>query len=154
MAITIGTDAYTDLAGAEAYMRRISTTRKAAWSAAVDADKEAALMEASLVIDRQQLRSVPTTTTQALAFPRAGETEIPTAVANAVCEQALYVVQLNAADIRREKRMMQGVIGGSIGDANEYSDQRNVAGRQRESFLCPGAREWLRTWLVGTVAIS
>ncbi len=76
---TIGGDVY--------FSRRL---RRAAWVQASEADKLAALYEATEMLERLNYKGDKTDSTQRLEFPRGGDTEVPTNI-----EKAAYEVAYN-----------------------------------------------------------
>ena len=103
MAITVSVDTYISLADANTHFDgRLYATE---WTAATDAEKEAALKEATVQIDFYEFYGLPTDTTtpQALKFPRTGlpvidgitynSTDIPTRIAKACAEMALVMLK-------------------------------------------------------------
>ena len=165
MAITIGTDAYIDVTGADSYFA--SRLYADAWTNATADDKERALRQATKAIDRQPLKGRPVDLSQALAFPRcylapdappsqyrfdlpAGwwcETEPPQAVVDACCEEALAL--LERGNSQRRILQQEGVQSASIGNLSETYTPG--AGR---GLLSQEARELLRPYLAGAVSIT
>jgi hypothetical protein len=124
-----------------------------AWTGATELDKQKALETASRQIDRLPLKGRKTDTAQIMAFPRYPDTEVPQAVKDACCEQALFLLSLTEYERHRNKQHVLGVVGGSVGDANEYAAESLVKANRAGTILCPEARELLRPWLAGSVAI-
>lgn len=149
MALIAGTNSYVTLEEANEYLA--GAYRVEAWTGASEADREAALITASRQIDRQPLRGAKAAADQPLQFPRAGQSEVPEAVIQAVCEQALFLLQQSEYDRMRELAMQQGVGSVSIGDASETIDLAVVLRRMSTTALCPAAQELLRPWLAGRV---
>ena len=117
-----------------------------AWAEASDADKEKALAMAAKAIDRQPLSGRKTETGQALAFPRYPDTEVPEAVKEACCEEALAL--LERGNSQRRKLQQEGVQSFTLGNMSEtYAPG---AGR---GLLSQEAKELLRPWLLGAVNI-
>lgn len=99
---------YITAEAAEAYF--VGSLREAQWVAWEQADRERALIQATAEIERlggtrgtssairRRFVGVPRLSTQALHFPRAGDTDaegvyvIPAAVQEAVCEQAFWLL--------------------------------------------------------------
>lgn len=165
MAITVGIDAYIDVAGADTYFA--NRLYADAWTSATSGNKEKALRQATKAIDRQPLKGRPVDLSQPLAFPRcylapdaslsqygfdrvAGwwcETEPPQAVVDACCEEALAL--LERGNSQRRKLQQEGVQSASIGSLSEtYAPG---AGR---GLLSQEARELLRPYLAGAVTIA
>ena len=117
-----------------------------AWAEASDADKEKALAMATKAIDRQPLRGRKTDTSQAMAFPRYPDTEIPAAVKEACCEEALAL--LERGNSQRRKLQQEGVQSFTLGSISETFAP--VSGR---GLLSQEAKELLRPWLIGGVFI-
>ena len=84
MALTIGTDAYVELATANTYLADFGD------GSVLD---ESAIKRATVAIDRLfMFTGTQTSSTQALAFPRNGETTIPKAVQYATAELAAQML--------------------------------------------------------------
>ena len=165
MAIIVGTAAYIDVAGADAYFA--NRLHADAWTSATAGDKEKALKQATKVIDRQPLKGRPVDLSQPLAFPRcylapdappsqyrfdllAGwwcETELPEAVVDACCEEALAL--LERGNSQRRKLQQEGVQSASIGSLSE-----TYAPGSGRGLLSQEARELLRPYLAGAVTIT
>jgi len=118
-----------------------------AWAEAADADKEKALAMATKAIDRQPLKGRKTDPSQPLAFPRYPDTEIPTTVKEACCEEALAL--LERGNSQRRKFQQEGVQSFALGNMSETY----VAGAGR-GLLSQEAKELLRPWLIGAVNIT
>ena len=162
----------TTLAEAQAYFdTRLFTD---GWDQTADADKAKALIMATRQIDTLLLQGRKNAEDQALAFPRSYQTpvpvvvgtrwvqvsgwwveeEVPDAVKAACCEQALFLVGLTAYDRARQKGHAMGVIGGSLGPANEYSAQAFVAQNRKKPVLCPDAKALMGHYIAGAVKIG
>jgi len=117
------------------------------WSGADSSTKEKALKQATRAIDRQRLNGNKTDPSQPLAFPRYPDTEIPEAVKEACCEEALAL--LERGNSQRRKLQQEGVQSFSLGNMSEtYAPG---AGR---GLLSQEAKELLRPWLIGAVMIT
>lgn len=103
MAITVSVDTYISLADANTHFDgRLYATE---WTAATDAQKEAALKEATVQIDFNEFYGMPydVVSPQALKFPRSGlptidgitysSSEIPSPIAKACAEMALVMLK-------------------------------------------------------------
>jgi len=117
------------------------------WGQADESTKEKALKQATRAIDRQPLRGRKTNPEQELAFPRHPDTEIPTAVKEACCEEALAI--LESGNSQRRRLQQEGVQSFSLGNMSETY----VAGAGR-GLLSQEAKELLRPWLLGSVFIT
>ena len=117
-----------------------------AWANASDADKEKALAMAAKAIDRQPLKGRKTDTAQTLAFPRYPDTEVPEAVKEACCEEALAL--LERGNSQRRKLQQEGVQSLSLGNMSETY----ITGAGK-GLLSQEAKELLRPWLLGAVNI-
>ena len=113
-----------------------------AWAEASDADKEKALAMAAKAIDRQPLRGRKMDPSQALAFPRYPDTEVPEAVKEACCEEALAM--LERGNSQRRKLQQEGVQSFSLGNMSETY----ITGAGK-GLLSQEAKELLRPWLLG-----
>ena len=144
LALTVGTNTYLTLADAKLYMeRRYEPT--GAWAAAADATLNILLANATLIIDRQMWRQSKTAATQALEFPRGGDSTIPTEVTYACVEQALHLLLAGCAT--DQAALARGLASASLGAVSETYR----AGGTDE--LCPAARKLLGFWWVGGAAI-
>lgn len=164
MAITVGVDSYIDIIGADAYFA--GRLYSEAWTSATPENKEKALKQATKAIDRQPLKGRPVNLTQALAFPRCYfvpgappsqyrfdllpgwwcETEVPQAVKDACCEEALAL--LERGNSQRRKLQQEGVQSASIGGVSETYVPGSGKG-----LLSMEAQELLKPYLAGAVAI-
>ena len=136
---------YINLAEANEYF---STRLHAdAWAEASDADKDKALAMATKVIDRQLLKGRKATDTQELAFPRYPDTEVPEAVKEACCEEALAL--LERGNSQRRKLQQEGVQSFTLGNMSETFTPGAGKG-----LLSQEAKELLRPWLLGGVFIT
>ena len=117
------------------------------WGQADNETKEKALQQATRAIDRQHLNGRKATDTQELAFPRYPDTEIPEAVKEACCEEALAM--LERGNGQRRKLQQEGVQSFALGNMSETY----VAGAGK-GLLSQEAKELLRPWLLGGVFIT
>ena len=116
------------------------------WGQADDETKEKALRQATKEIDRQLLKGRKATDTQELAFPRYPDEEVPEAVKEACCEEALAI--LERGNSQRRRLQQEGVQSFTLGNMSEtYAPG---AGR---GLLSQEAKELLRPWLLGGVNI-
>ena len=88
-----------------------------------------------------------TTDNQALAFPRYPDTEVPEAVKEACCEEALAL--LERGNNQRRKLQQEGVQSFTLGNMSE-----SYAAGAGRGLLSQEAKELLRPWLLGGVNIS
>ncbi len=110
MSVVVGTDSYATIDEATAYFA--ARLNSSAWTAASDANKETALKQATRMLDSfVDWIGVRTEPTQALAWPRCAASdavellvrdgaaiasdEIPEAVKQATCEQALHLLSFD-----------------------------------------------------------
>ena len=117
------------------------------WSGAASSIKEKALKQATRAIDRQRLKGNKTNPSQPLAFPRYPDTEIPEAVKEACCEEALAL--LERGNSQRWKLQQEGVQSFSLGNMSE-----TYAPGAGKGLLSQEAKELLRPWLLGGVLIT
>jgi len=117
------------------------------WGQEDASTKEKALKQATRAIDRQLLKGRKTNPEQELAFPRHPDTEIPEAVKEACCEEALAL--LERGNSQRHKLQQEGVQSFTLGNMSETY----VAGAGR-GLLSQEAKELLRLWLLGSVFIT
>lgn len=117
------------------------------WEQADESTKEKALKQATRAIDRQPLRGRKTNPEQELAFPRYPDTEVPEAVKEACCEEALAM--LERGNSQRRKLQQEGVQSFALGNMSETY----VAGAG-SGLLSQEAKELLRLWLLGSVFIT
>jgi len=136
---------YVSLAEANEYFS--SRLHADAWAEASDADKEKALAMATKAIDRQPLKGRQTDPAQTLAFPRHPDTEVPVAVKDACCEEALAL--LERSNSQRRKLQQEGVQSFTLGNMSETY----TAGAGK-GLTSQEAKELLRPWLIGAVMIT
>ena len=117
------------------------------WSGADSKTKEKALRQATRSIDRMPLRGRKTDLHQPLAFPRYPDTELPEAVKEACCEEALAI--LESGNSQRRKLQQEGVQSFSLGNMSE-----TFAAGAGKGLLSQEAKELLRPWLIGAVMIT
>ena len=117
-----------------------------AWADVSDANKEKALAMATKVIDRQLLKGRKTDPTQLLAFPRYPDTEVPQAVKDACCEEALALLERGNSE--RRKLQQEGVQSFTLGNMSETYTPGSGKG-----LLSQEAKELLRLWLLGAVNV-
>ena len=126
MSITVGVDSYVSLEEANNYFN--SRLHAEAWTGATDTDKEKALKQATRNIDTLPFRGAKASDAQALSFPRAytvykdgglvlvTDQDIPQAVKNATCEEALSLLQ----NSQRKQLQEEGVDSITIGNLTEH----------------------------------
>lgn len=103
MSLIVGTNTFVSLSDANTYFDgRLYATD---WDNATDTEKEGALIEATIHLNQLDYygERADTTTPQALKFPRANlpyidgyqpsDSEIPTEIKNATCEEALAILK-------------------------------------------------------------
>lgn len=117
------------------------------WFEADESTKEKALKQATRAIDRQLLRGKKTNPEQELAFPRYPDTEVPEAVKEACCEEALAL--LERGNSQRRRLQQEGVQSFSLGNMSE-----TYATGAGKGLLSQEAKELLRLWLLGGVFIT
>lgn len=143
--LEIGTNSYIDIAGANEYFA--GRLHAETWEQAGNEIKEKALRQATKQIDRQLLRGRKTDPNQVLAFPRFPDTEIPKAVKEACCEEALAL--LERGNSQRRKLQQEGVQSFTLGSISE-----TFAPGSGRGLLSQEAKELLRPWLLGAVNIT
>jgi len=118
------------------------------WSGAdSETTKEKALKQATRAIDRQLLKGRKTNPEQELAFPRYPDTEVPEAVKEACCEEALAL--LERGNNQRRKLQQEGVQSFTLGSMSETFTPGAGKG-----LLSQEAKELLKPWLLGSVFIT
>ena len=117
------------------------------WGQTDESTKEKALKQATKAIDRQLLKGRKATDTQELAFPRYPDTEVPEAVKEACCEEALAI--LERGNSQRRKLQQEGVQSFTLGNMSE-----TYAPGGGRGLLSQEAKELLRPWLLGGVNIT
>ncbi len=142
--ITVGENSYIDIEEANKYFA--GRLHAESWGQADDSTKEKALKQATKAIDRQHLNGRKATDTQELAFPRYPDTEIPEAVKEACCEEALAL--LERGNNQRHKLQQEGVQSFSLGNMSE-----TFAAGAGKGLLSQEAKELLRPWLLKAVNI-
>ena len=143
--LEIGTNSYIDIAGANEYFA--GRLHAESWAGADDSTKEKALRQATKTIDRQLLIGRKTNPEQELAFPRYPDTEVPEAVKEACCEEALAILEIGNS--QRRKLQQEGVQSFSLGNMSE-----TFAAGAGKGLLSQEAKELLRPWLLGAVNIT
>lgn len=136
---------YVDLNEANEYFS--NRLHAEAWANAAESDKRKALVMATKAIDRQPLKGRKTDKEQPFAFPRFPDTEIPTVVKEACCEEALSL--LERGNSQRRKLQQEGIQSFTLGNMSETY----VAGAGR-GLLSQEARELLNPWQLGAVMIT
>ena len=139
--------AYVTTEEAEAYFA--NRLHADVWTEAGDAEKTAALTMATRAIDRLQLKGRKTNTDQILAFPRHPDTDVPAAVKDACCEEALALLVRGKS--QRKVLQAEGVVSVTIGSVSETYTESGTTAR---GLLSLEACELLRPWLLGAVAIT
>ncbi len=119
-----------------------------AWTNASDTDKQKALEMATRAIDRTPLKGVKASWDQAHQFPRYPDTEVPQAVKDACCEEALAI--LERGNSQRRRLQQEGVQSFSVGGLTETY----WPGARGRGLISEEARELLRPWLLGAVDIT
>ncbi|HHX28567.1 MAG TPA: hypothetical protein GX716_06080 [Firmicutes bacterium] len=119
-----------------------------AWMRASTCDKGKALDMATRAIDRTPLKGVKASYDQANQFPRYPDAEVPQAVKDACCEEALAL--LERGNSQRRKLQQEGVASFSVGGLSETY----VAGARGGGLISQEAKELLRPWLLGAVSIT
>jgi hypothetical protein len=117
------------------------------WGQSDESTKEKALKQATRAIDRQPLRGRKTNPEQELAFPRHPDTEVPEAVKEACCEEALAL--LERGNSQRRKLQQEGVQSFTLGNMSE-----SYAAGAGRGLLSQEAKELLKPWLIGAVMIT
>ena len=145
MSITVGKNSYIDIEGANEYFE--NRLHAESWGQADDSTKEKALRQATRSIDRMPLRGRKTDLHQPLAFPRYPDTEIPEAVKEACCEEALAL--LERGNNQRRKLQQEGVQSFTLGSMSETFTPGAGKG-----LLSQEAKELLKPWLLGSVFIT
>ena len=142
--ITVGENSYIDIEEADEYFT--GRLHAESWGETDNSTKEAALKQATRAIDRQPIRGRKSNKDQTLAFPRYPEIEIPEAVKEACCEEALAL--LERGNSQRRKLQQEGVQSFTLGNMSEtYAPG---AGR---GIMSQEAKELLKPWLLGAVMI-
>jgi hypothetical protein len=142
--IIVGKNSYIDTEEANEYFAgRLHAER---WGETDNSTKEAALKQATRTIDRQLLKGRKATDTQELAFPRYPDEEVPEAVKEACCEEALAM--LERGNSQRRKLQQEGVQSFTLGSVSE-----TYAPGGGRGLLSQEAKELLRPWLLGGVNI-
>jgi len=143
--ITVGENSYIDIEEADEYFA--GRLHAESWGQADDETKEKALKQATREIDRQPLTGRKAADDQALAFPRYPDTEVPVAVKDACCEEALAL--LERGNNQRRKLQQEGVQSFTLGNLSETY----AAGAGR-GLIGQEAKELLKPWLLGSVFIT
>jgi hypothetical protein len=116
------------------------------WLDASDSDKQATLAMATRAIDRLTLKGRKAALGQSLAFPRHPDTDVPVAVKDACCEEALAL--LGRGNSQRRKLQQEGVQSFTLGNMSE-----TYAAGAGGGLISQEAKELLKPWLLGSVNI-
>ena len=143
--ITVGENSYIDIEEANEYFA--GRLHAESWDGADSSTKEKALKQATKIIDRQRLNGRKTNPSQPLVFPRYPDKEIPEAVKEACCEEALAL--LERGNSQRRKLQQEGVQSFTLGNMSE-----TYAPGAGKGLLSQEAKELLRPWLLGAVNIT
>ncbi len=117
------------------------------WHRAGTPTRGAALEMATRAIDRLTLKGRRADPEQTLAFPRHPEKEVPQAVKDACCEEALSL--MDHGNSQRKKLQDEGIVSVTIGSVSE-----TYALGAGKRLLSQEARELLQPWLLGAVRIT
>lgn len=153
MTLIVGETSYVDVATASAYLA--DHIDGAAWTAASEEQKAAALVSATRAIDRLPLRGAPVDADQHLAFPRRERTgygwsvqsAVPQAVLDATCEEALAL--LDGERRQRQQLQAEGVASFSLGSLSE-SYRAGATGSASDGVVSQAARQLLRPYIART----
>lgn len=162
--LTVGADSYVpDLAYADDYFQgRFWRPESASWADFVDAEKESALREATLHIDRLRLVGYKATLEQTLEFPRAWkvwegdelgekvEVEVTPNVKRAQCEEAFALLSGSEENVRIQLQR-EGVTSAKIGSASETYSGRGI---RTASLLSSAASDYLRGYIASGAAFG
>lgn len=151
-------NSFVTLAEAETYME--GRGNKSTWTAAADADKNIALVDATRDVDALRFAGLRADSTQALAWPRQYATnpdsptgswydtdEVPTRVKNATCELAFQYIKAGTTDVAaidskaNVKRKKVDVL-----ETEYFSSSDTPRGLARY----PRIHNWLRPLLTGS----
>ena len=143
--ITVGENSYIDIEEANEYFA--GRLHAESWGQADESTKEKALRQATKAIDRQPLRGRKTNPEQELAFPRYPDTEVPEAVKEACCEEALSL--LERGNSQRRRLQQEGVQSFSLGNMSE-----TYATGAGKGLLSQEAKDLISPWLLGAVNIT
>lgn len=143
--IEIGENSYIDIEGANEYFA--GRLHAESWTGADDSTKEAALKQATRTIGRLLLKGRKVDEDQKLAFPRYPDDEVPKAVKEACCEEALAL--LERGNNQRRKLQQEGVQSFTLGSMSE-----TYAPGGGRGLLSQTAKELLKPWLLGSVFIT
>lgn len=157
--IIVGENSYVALDTANTYMAsRLFTDT---WNAADDDDRESALIMATRAIDRLTLVGRPAVIDQTLAFPRTTRAldgtdvdtdDIPQAVTDATCEEALAL--LDRGNNERRKLQSEGVTSFQIGTLSEaYATGQSGRSLVPRGLVSIEARELLSPYIARSVRI-
>ena len=135
---------YVDLTGAQSYFQ--GRLYSDAWEQASELDQVKALKMATAAVDRLPFGGRKLDLLQVRAFPRLGQPFIPDEVKDAVCEEALALLERGNSD--RRKLQLEGVVGFRIGKTSENF----AAGQQGKAvkpppLLSPEALELLKPYI-------
>lgn len=141
--LVVGTNSYISIADAEEYF--VVRLRSDTWYGATENEKAQALITATRQIDRLAFRGVKKSSSQALAFPRYPNSEIPQRVKDAVCEEGFVILKGVA---KRIELQQQGVKQAQVGNITEIYTGNKI------KLISSEARELLRPFMIGSVRIT
>lgn len=139
-------NSYVTVAAAEIYF--FHRLYSSSWGRASENDKGVALIMATKAINQLTLKGRKAALGQSLAFPRHPDTDVPVAVKDACCEEALAL--LERGNDQRRKLQQEGVQSFTLGNMSETY----AAGAGKGLLLSQEAKELLRPWLLGGVFIT
>jgi len=174
--LTVGENTYVTLAEANAYM--LTRIGAETWLSASDADNAAALIMATRRIDSERLRGIKYDDEQVLEFPRLmwgkgeqryseeherytsiapnagwiGEEEVPQAIKDAECEEALDILKSVAQTTDRIALQAQGVTSVRIGDFYETYGAGGRSAVTKTAMRSSDATLLMRPYLAGNAA--
>jgi hypothetical protein len=150
--IEVGTNSYVDLETADGYFD--VRLHSGLWNDADEADQKQALVTATRAIDRLLLVGRKADGEQPLAFPRNGDSDVPQAVIDATCEEAL--ARLDPDYAFRVQLRTYGITSTSAGNVREgFANRAAPSGSpiKPNTLWSIEARELLRPYIAGSVAI-
>jgi hypothetical protein len=162
--IVVGTNSYVSEADASAYFA--TSLFSAEWDAAFTETREKALITATRRIDMQVFNGVKASLDQPLEFPRALgvhirpnlvpliDTEVPQAVIDATCEEALALLRVTKMDNRNYDLVRLGISSYELGDSSQqFNEKIMLRLLDGQELLSPVAKRLLKPYLAGAVEI-
>lgn len=144
------------------------------WDTASPTDKAKALVTATRQLNALTWLGTKAADDQPHAFPRTywapptmnamtrtggtggkwSQDSIPQEVLDGCCEQAMFLLAQTAYDRGRARAQANGIIGGGLGKANEYSNAELVTANRTGPVICPDTMRLVGPFLARVADIT